>query len=124
MTAPRQMTATYLLDMANRLATAGISNEPGTQTTSMASSATPFLRSPSQAPATSFPTTTSLNRAATRTKRPAGGVNEPSKTGIRLLQARRRVFEPAGYPAGSKTRLRAWVDQLRQVERLEEVRVA
>src|SRR6516164_2130548 len=35
-----------------------------------------------------------------------------------LYQARRRVFEPAGYPAGSKTRLRAWGIRMSRVAEL------
>src|SRR5262249_12165641 len=80
MTAPRQTTAAYLRPSASRRATTGISNDPGTRTTSTASSATPWRRKASSAPATSASTTTALKRAATTAKRPGGEETSPSYT--------------------------------------------
>src|SRR5262245_92411 len=70
------MTAAYFPDSPSRWATGGISNDPGTRTTSARSSATPCRRRPSRAPATSASTTIALNRAATTANRPAGGGRE------------------------------------------------
>ena len=54
----------------SRPATVGISNAPGTQATSIASSATPCSRSVSSAPASSLPVTDSFYRATTIANRP------------------------------------------------------
>src|SRR5262245_18772057 len=78
MTAPRQTTAAYRRPSANRCATKGTSNDPGTLTTSTASSATPWRLKASSAPASRASTTTALKRAATITKRPAGVAKSPS----------------------------------------------
>src|SRR5262245_60973453 len=80
MTAPRQTTAAYLRPSASRWATTGISNDPGTRTTSTASSATPWRRKASSAPASRASTTTALKRAATTAKRPGGVAKSPSMT--------------------------------------------
>src|SRR5437867_8168233 len=77
-TAPRQMMASYRRERANRDATRGISNAPGTSTTSIASSRAPPLRKASSAPSSSRFVTSSLNRLRTIANRSPAAVPPPS----------------------------------------------
>src|SRR2546427_11416489 len=77
-TAPRQMMASYRRERANRDATRGISNAPGTSTTSIASSRAPPLRKASSAPSSSRFVTSSLNRLRTIANRRLAAAPPPS----------------------------------------------
>jgi hypothetical protein len=57
---PQAQHGAYRPDLANRSATSGISQAPGTQATSIASSATPWARSVATAPSSSLPVIVSL----------------------------------------------------------------
>src|SRR3989454_11680124 len=85
-TAPRQMMASYRRERANRDATMGISNAPGTSTTSIVSSRAPPLRKASSAPSSSRFVTSSLNRLRTIANRNPAAAPPPSITvGMRYL---------------------------------------
>src|SRR3989441_1081697 len=85
-TAPRQMMASYRRERANRDATRGISNAPGTSTTSIASSRAPPLRKASSAPSSSRFVTSSLNRLRTIANRNPAAAPPPSITvGMRYV---------------------------------------
>src|SRR5437667_6020909 len=79
-TAPRQMMASYRRERANRDATRGISNAPGTSTTSIASSRAPTLSQASSAPFSSRCVPSSLNRLRTIANRNPAAAPPPSIT--------------------------------------------